>query len=336
VIPSFAHGAGPALSPASDDDNGSDNIYAPDIVRVSDSLCLMYYGGQDAAGHDQIFVATSTDCHHWAAWPHRDDPEPVVSNGRSNHVNDPSVVVVGGVWWMYYTDAASGIDDRIHLATSSDGFHWTKQGEVLGTGAAGAWDSLKVGRPSVVHRDGLFWLYYDGQDGTARHVGVATSADGRSFTRHASNPILRDAGAMDVDRIADTWVILWESWSGTYAATSADGVSWCGQGLVLGLSGAAWDTYGQVTPAVYTRDGSRFDALYFGGASDACWCHNRVGVALPAGDPTPADPDAGCDACVSDSDCTEACRDGGYGVDGACAAPGSTDPGACCACVAAP
>ena len=337
VIPSFSHGSGPAITPVStDDDHGSDNIYAPDIVRVSDALCLLYYGAQDAEGHDQIFVATSTDCHNWAPWPDRADPEPVLANGSSNHINDPSVVVVGGTWFMYYTDAATGIDDRIHLATSSNGFNWTARGEVLGVGGAGSWESLKVGRPSVLHHDGTFWLYYDGQDGTARHVGLATSPDGRSFTRHAANPLLLNAGAMDVERIGETWVLVHESQSGSYAATSADGLSWCDQGLILATSGAAWDRYGHVTPAVYSRDGSRFDALYFGGASDSCWCRNRVGVALPSGDPTPPDPDAGCGGCVGGSDCTEACRDGGYGVDGFCAVPGSADPGACCACVSGP
>jgi predicted GH43/DUF377 family glycosyl hydrolase len=337
VLPTFAHGAGPVLSPATgDSDNGDDNIYAPDVVRVSDSLCLMYYGGQGGDGHDRIFLATSTDCYHWSAWPDRAAPAPIVDNGSSNHVNDPSVVLVGGTWYMYYTDASTGIDDRIHLATSSDGFTWTKQGLVLDVGPAGAWDSVKVGRPSIVYRDDTFWLYYDGQDGTARHVGLATSTDGRTFTRHPSNPLFLNAGAVDVERIEDTWVLVYESWVGSYAATSADGLSWCDQGLQLGTSGADWDTYGHVTPFVYTRDHTRIDALLFGGASDSCWCHNRIGEALPSSDAIPSDPDAGCDGCARDSDCTEACRDGGYGVEGFCAAPGSTDPAACCACVAAP
>lgn len=335
VIPRFDLPASPALSPvASDADNGSDNVYAPDVVQVSASLCLMYYGGQGSDGHDRIFVATSTDCANWVPWPHRSNPAPVLDSGASNHVNDPSVVVTGGVWYLYYTDAASAEDDRIHLATSVDGFHFTKQGQVLGVGPSGAWDSGKVGRPSVIVRDGLFWMYYDGNDGTARHVGLATSTDGRTFTRHPSNPLVRNAGAVDVERIADTYVMVQESGSGTLAATSADGVTWCDQGLVMGLTGAGWDAYGQVTPFLWSRDGARVDALLFGGASDACWCRNRIGQALPAGDPYPADPDAGCGACVDGSDCTEACRDGGYGVDGLCASPGSADPAACCACVA--
>ncbi|MFN2168436.1 MAG: hypothetical protein ACK2U9_19555, partial [Anaerolineae bacterium] len=201
VIPTFTHGAwNPVLTPrAGTAAHGDDNIYAPDILRLGAHLCLMWYGGQGGDGHDRIFLATSTDCFHFKHYPDQDAPVAVLDNGTSNHVNDPSVIAVNGVYYMYYTDAASGIDDRIHLATSPDGVTWTKQGEVIGVGAAGAWDDYKVGRPAAFHQGTTFYVWYDGNDGSSRHVGLATSPDGFTFTKHASNPLVLNAGAVDVE-----------------------------------------------------------------------------------------------------------------------------------------
>ena len=138
---------------------------------------------------------------------------------------------------------------------------------------------------------------------------------------------------MDVEQVNGTWIMVHEGHAGTYALTSADGLTWCDSGLIIGLSGAAFDAFGQVTPFIHTEDGTRWDGLFYGGASDSCWCKNRVGIALPLGESLPTDPDLGCESCVEGSDCTLACRSGGHGIDGFCASPGSSDPAACCACV---
>ena len=257
----------------------------------------------------------------------------MIDHGAANHVNDPSVVYVGGTWYMYYTVAQVAEDDRVWLATSPDGVAWTPVGLVVDVGAAGSWESLKVGRPSVFYDDGTFWLWYDGQDGAVRSAGLATSKDGVHFAKHPGNPVLVGAGAVDVARLDATWVLLHEGGDGTYAATSADGVTWCDQGRLIGLSGEAFDAYGQVTPLLYSATGATFDALLYGGASDPCWCKNRIAEVYPSGTAAPPDPDAWCASCVVGS-CVDACRDGGYGIEGYCGAPGSADPSACCACVA--
>jgi predicted GH43/DUF377 family glycosyl hydrolase len=252
-----------------------DNIYAPD-VHYFDRMYHMWYGGQGRDGHDRIHYAKSTDGRRWTRHP----DNPVLDCGSSNHVNDPSVVRVGDTFSMYYTDAATGEDDRIHLAISNDGVKWRKVGLVLDTGSAGSWESFKVGRPSVLYEDGSFKMWYDGSDGSSRDVGYATSSDGRDWNKHRANPVFRNAGAVDVKRVGDTYVMVRESRRGTLWAVASNETDWADRGYLFNLSGSEHDRYGQVTPMVFVRDG-RWAATYYGGASAAGWNHNRIMAAVP-------------------------------------------------------
>ena len=88
--------------------HGNGNVYAADIVRHRDTL-LMYYGGQGRDGHDRIHLATSADHTTWK-------PQGVVFAPEGiNHVNDPSVVIVNGKFYMYYTRANVGVTDSLVL-----------------------------------------------------------------------------------------------------------------------------------------------------------------------------------------------------------------------------
>jgi hypothetical protein len=311
---------------------GADNIYAPEIHPLTGGL-VMWYGGQGGDGHDRIFVATSTDGAEWRKWPTDAAPQPALDRGSSNHVNDPSVVKVGGTWHMYYTDAPTGIDDRIWLATSTSLAGFKKQQQVLGPGASGSWESLKVGRPAVLREGGVFKMWYDGQDGTSRHVGYATSTDGKTFTRHPLNPVFKNAGAIDVKKVGGVYVLLHESGSGTYWATSVDGVHcWVDRGKLCGTSGQAYDAHGQVTPFLQL-DGGAVKAIWFGGASVSTWNKNRVAVAFPSAGAGPSG--GGCTACTpAGYSCSAACQAAGAGASGTCGAPGSVNPAACCVCSA--
>jgi hypothetical protein len=309
---------------------GQDNVYAPELHPLAGGFVL-WYGGQGADGHDRIFVATSSDGVRFRKWPSDAAPVAALDRGGSNHVNDPSVVRVGNLWHMYYTDAATGIDDRIWLATSTTLAGFKKVQEVLGPGAPGSWESQKVGRPAVLLEGGVFKLWYDGQDGTSRHVGYATSTDGKSFTRHPLNPIFKNAGAVDVKAVGGVYVMLRESGDGTYWATSVDGIHcWTDRGKLFGTSGQAYDSHGQVTPFLQLDAGKPL-AVWFGGALVATWNQNRIGVGAPAGAPLPKG--GGCTACTPAGwSCSAACQSAGLAAEGSCAVPGSTSPGACCAC----
>ncbi len=272
--------AGTELAP-----HGHGNIYAPSIVTEK-GLWRMWYGGQGKDGHDRIHYAESTNA--GLSWIKRGV---AVENGRANHVNDHSVLHVGAKWFMFYTVAEKGTEDAIALATSTDGLAWEKHGVVLPPGPKGAWDSRLVGRPSVLHEDGAFRMWYDGQplaeDRPAaglrgpRGVGLATSQDGLTWQRHPANPLLRRGeGAVDVARSEDGLVLLHEGTGGTGIAVSSDGITWNDRGRLVELSGTDSDRFGQVTPHLVRV--ARGWEVYLGAAGRKTWDGNLIAaVALP-------------------------------------------------------
>jgi hypothetical protein len=257
--------------------HGTGNIYAPE-VHLHDKRLLMWYGGQGKDGHDRIHLAESVD----GKWTKHGV---VLENESANHVNDPSVVRVGDVWWMFYTVAETAEADEIAAATSDDGIHWTKHGVVLACGKDDAWDSGKVGRPSVLHEGGVFRIWYDGQpnpEATAtnklaaevkqegRAVGYAESRDGLTWKRRPE-PVFREgAGAIHVSRRGESLVMLIESGSGIRWAQSDDGFAWRSRGQLVSVSGGDADRFGCVTPFLLK------EFVYFGAAGRQTWDGNTI------------------------------------------------------------
>lgn len=266
------------------------NVYAPEVHR--DGIrWLMWYGGQGRDGHDRIHLAESAD---GSSWKKRGV---VLDCGTANHVNDPSVVRVGEIWWMFYTVAEKTEQDEIAAATSSDGVIWKKLGVVLQPGVSGAWDSLKVGRPSVLWEEGHFRMWYDGQptDESAttnpiaamvkregRAVGYAQSPDGLHWERKPEPIFHEGAGAIHVSHVGARWIMVMESQTGVHWAQSPDGLVWKPRGILLSLSGEDSDRFGHVTP--FLRHDGAGARIYFGAAARKTWDGNSIGgssIVLP-------------------------------------------------------
>lgn len=262
--------------------HGTGNVYAPEVHRDGERW-LMWYGGQGRDGHDRIHLAESADGQHWTK------RGVVLDCGTANHVNDPSVVRVAATWWMFYTVAENSEFDEIAAATSPDGVKWAKRGVVLTHSDGSAWDSLKVGRPSVLHEGGVFRMWFDGQPTPeavavnpfaaavkreTRAVGYATSLDGLAWERRPE-PVLREgAGAVHVSRVGDSLIMLIESGSGVRWASSHDGLTWNPRGLLLPLSGNEDDRFGQVTPFLHIQNGAA--TVFFGAARRKTWDGNVI------------------------------------------------------------
>jgi beta-xylosidase len=125
---------------------------------------------------------------------------------------DPSdVIKVGDTYFVYYTKVygrAPGYWGTLWYATSTDeGYTWTEQGEILGLGKGGCFDSQATFTPNILYADGKYWLYYTGvkptpgnergefennstTDITALGLAVAKSPGG-PFARVSDEPILK-------------------------------------------------------------------------------------------------------------------------------------------------
>ena len=94
----------------------------------------------------------------------------------------PFVIEENGIYYMYYTGVTRNVTQSIMLATSTnpaDPTSWQEQGMVFqpthkGTiWNAGVWSDCRD--PHVIFEDGIYYLYYTGQDEAGGIVGVATA-----------------------------------------------------------------------------------------------------------------------------------------------------------------
>jgi predicted GH43/DUF377 family glycosyl hydrolase len=131
----------------------------------------------------RIGLARGSDPHRW-----RTEPAPVLDRGPymswdERDVADPYVLRIDPYFYMYYLgqDRADPPRQRIGLARSTDGIHWTKlrTNPVLELGETGAFDAGDLGEPAVWTSHGFYWMLYTGTDSAAhRRLGLARSSDG--------------------------------------------------------------------------------------------------------------------------------------------------------------
>ncbi|MHC5541019.1 hypothetical protein ACYOEI_22585, partial [Singulisphaera rosea] len=97
----------------------------------------------------------------------------VAPHGEGN-IYAPDVLLDGGVYRMWYGGQGRDGHDRIHLAESADGEHWTRRGVVLDRGAAN-----HVNDPSVVKVGAKYFMYYTlAAADVVDEIALATSQDG--------------------------------------------------------------------------------------------------------------------------------------------------------------
>ena len=162
-----------ALTTGPSDRFDSDRVGTPWVVKV-DQTCHMWFGGRDDDGWD-IGYATSGDGVNWTKHYGDGPAGSVLWHGMdpdfaTDEVNGPRVIYRNGYFLMWYSALRDSKWDAIGFAYSSDGRNWTnvtgyqEDGATLTTGAEGAFDSRLISSPSVILDEGVYKMWYRGDD----------------------------------------------------------------------------------------------------------------------------------------------------------------------------
>src|SRR6266498_2800682 len=126
---------------------------------------------------DDILLAESASMDGPFAGPDGSGGTPIFSGSFTGfdavHTCDPSVLKVGGTYYMYYTGAAGdhAHGNAIGLATSPDGRVWTRANGgrplVTSAGNVNRGNTYGAGQPSAIYVGGYFYLMFTDTTGKA-------------------------------------------------------------------------------------------------------------------------------------------------------------------------
>ncbi len=216
-----------------------DGVAIATTVMFHNNVYKMWYEGDGGFGY-----ATSTNGIGWT----KHAANPVLRPGEvgawdEREMSHASVVLVGGLYRMWYSGVDAQGDNRIGHATSPNGITWTKYGTepVLGLGPPGSWDDHEVIHPTVLYENGLYRMWYNGVDATEQRILYAWSPDGIQWTRYTVRPMLEPGppGSWDDDELgplcvlphAGRYLMWYTGWNQVPEfqiglASSPDGITW--------------------------------------------------------------------------------------------------------------
>lgn len=160
---------------------------APGPVLKEGGTYKMYYlGYSDPNEQFHIGLATSSDGKVWEKYP---TPVLVGSSNWERQISPHSILKKDGVYYLYYIGRIQTTQDRIGLAFSTDGISWSKYSGNPILVPTQSWEGSGVSWPSVIYENGVFKMVYMKISSVINAFGMATSNDGKNWTKLNTNPI---------------------------------------------------------------------------------------------------------------------------------------------------
>lgn len=168
-----------------------------DVWDTSSRRYKLVYSGLDTKEGtytEHIGFAVSSDGKNWTK----------VGHITTRRAEDPYMVYDGSKWHVFCEDKEGGVTNNIRHYTSTDFETWVDEGHALLNGPPGSWDATDVSSPLVWIEDNVWYMFYEGRaSGNLGAIGLATSTDGYTWTKHPNNPIAipnaRYFGSMEPD-----------------------------------------------------------------------------------------------------------------------------------------
>jgi predicted GH43/DUF377 family glycosyl hydrolase len=159
-----------------------------------------------------------------------------------------------------------GKNERLGLAlpdklpTTSIPAEKIRQDPVVDIGEPGSFDSTHVTDPAAAYHDDTIFLYYSGIGDQDDAIGLATSTDGKTFTKYSVDPILsgRSPEIVIKDSVFHLFYVLpRDEGYAIYLATSDDGYEFkrYSDEPIVTPSESGWDSLTVTTPRIFEYDG---------------------------------------------------------------------------------
>ena len=233
-------------------------IYDPTDTGREYKLVYSGYSGTYAGNNVYVGWAYSSDGVSWTK-----GGQLTLGTGRASE--DPYLVKNGSTYYLYVEDKEDVPFRDIRLYTSTDFSTWTDQGEVLGPGSG--WEATDVSSPVVWVEGSTWYMLYEGRGASQPGaVGLATSANGTSWTKSGSNPVLVGTNATysyagvtwgnaivphDIKKDFDTYILLFNGAKATDAFSFKPGIA-------TATSLTSWtDHLGRSRDGIFSVDGTQ-------------------------------------------------------------------------------